>query len=424
MENFLDSRTSDLWCPVFLKEGMIKNKIKVISISLFLSAFIMVFSFGGQEADDVVIISNPKTPELKMRIVFKEELTIGVVEGDENYMFGNTIYFNADDEGNIYVTDWDSKEIRKFDSNGKFLLTIGRQGQGPEEFQTVTVPKFDKDKNIYVTDVSGRKILFFNKEGKYLRQIKIPTVFRNLYINSKGDFFARRTMLIEQEGGSAKSFTVIGLFDNQFNVVADIYKESEELTPLSGRDEKSLAKRLADSASENAYKPKMTYFLVENDLIYYGYAEKYEISIYSPEGKLIKIIQREYEPIEVSKQHRDDYIRLWEKEYLPPSIQKIRKEIIQLIKLPKHIPAYKSFILMENGWLAVIVDSIKNEYALFDIFNQEGKYIAQFKSSIPVENLLFKNGKAYAIAIEDDYRFVKRYNYEIQEYKGNKWVKK
>jgi len=38
--------------------------------------------------------------------------------------------------------------------------------------------------------------------------------------------------------------------------------------------------------------------------------------------------------------------------------------------------------------------------------------------------LIFKNGKAYALAIENDYRFVKRYRYEIQEYRDNKWVKK
>jgi len=40
----------------------------------------------------VKIISNPKYPALpdgkKKRIIFEEELTIGVVEGDENYMFG------------------------------------------------------------------------------------------------------------------------------------------------------------------------------------------------------------------------------------------------------------------------------------------------------------------------------------------------
>jgi len=404
-----------------------KPNKKIISIALFLSAFIMVISFGGQKADDVVVISNPKTPELKMRIVFEEELTIGVVDGDENYMFGNRVYFNSDDEGNIYVTDWDRKEIKKFDPYGKYLLTIGRPGQGPGEFQNITVPRFDKDGNIYATDIVSRKILFFNKEGKYLRQTKIPTVFENLYINSKGYFFAIRTIFIEQEGEPDKFFTIIGLFDNQFNVVAEIHKASSEYRPLSRRDEESVAKRQADLVSQDAYKPQRTCFLSEDDFIYDGYPEKYEICIYSPEGKLIKIIQREYEPIEVTKQHRDDIIRLWEEEilpYLPPRIQNIKKQIIQLIKLPEHIPAYQNFILMENGWLAVIVDSIKNEYSLFDIFNQEGKYIAQFKSSIPVENLFFKNEKAYALAIEDDYRFVKRYKYEIQEYKGNEWVKK
>ncbi|GAF92666.1 unnamed protein product, partial [marine sediment metagenome] len=36
----------------------------------------------------------------------------------------------------------------------------------------------------------------------------------------------------------------------------------------------------------------------------------------------------------------------------------------------------------------------------------------------------FKNGKAYTVATEDDYKFVKGYNFEIQEYKNNKWVRK
>ena len=88
---------------------------------------------------------------------------------------------------------------------------------------------------------------------------------------------------------------------------------------------------------------------------------------------------------------------------------------------------------MENGWLAVSVDSIENEYTLFDIFDQGGRYIAHFKTTeltLPAEGIVseffffFKNGKAYAVATEDDYRFVKRYNFEIQEYKDNKWVRK
>lgn len=50
--------------------------------------------------------------------------------------------------------------------------------------------------------------------------------------------------------------------------------------------------------------------------------------------------------------------------------------------------------------------------------------------ALPAEGLFlefqffFKNGKAYAVEEEDGYKFVKRYNFEIQEYKDNKWIRK
>lgn len=66
------------------------------------------------------------------------------------------------------------------------------------------------------------------------------------------------------------------------------------------------------------------------------------------------------------------------------------------------------------------------------IFDQEGRYIAHFKATVPLLpaegfnelQFFFKNGKAYAVAEEDEYKFVKRYSFEIQEYRENKWVKK
>jgi len=87
-----------------------------------------------QKSDNVVVVSNPKTPETKMQIVFTEELSIGEVEGDENYMFGQNIFFNTDEDGNFYVSDFDAHRIQKYDPDGKYLLTIGREGQGPGEF--------------------------------------------------------------------------------------------------------------------------------------------------------------------------------------------------------------------------------------------------------------------------------------------------
>ena len=124
--------------------------------------FLVLFSFRSIEArdkssyetqEDVEVISNPKTPlsqkGKRKKLVFKEELTIGEIEGDENYMFGEVVFCSADDEGNIYVTDWDKKRIQKYNPQGKFLLTIGRKGQGPGEFGNLSVARFDKDNNIY-----------------------------------------------------------------------------------------------------------------------------------------------------------------------------------------------------------------------------------------------------------------------------------
>ena len=46
-------------------------------------------------------------------IVFKEELSIGVADGDEKYMFGSSVVFNVDDQGNIYALDWENKQVKK-----------------------------------------------------------------------------------------------------------------------------------------------------------------------------------------------------------------------------------------------------------------------------------------------------------------------
>lgn len=382
-----------------------------------------------QKSDEAITVSNPKTPAYKkgtkMRMVFEEELSIGVAEGDENYMFGGRVYFKTDDEGNFYVVDWDRKRIQKYDSMGKYLLTIGRKGQGPGEFQNIWDPKFDKEKNLYVMDIANDRVSFFNKEGKFVKQIKVPAGLSVLGINSKGFYFGSQSKQIE-DAAMAKWISVYGIFDDKFNSIAEIHRKSIELKNPSGGGAKSRAQFLADIFSTEAFKPNITHFFAENDFIYFGYPEKYEISVYSPEGKLLKILQREYNPIKVTEKHKENFISYLENEYFRlgiPTPEDIKKQVYQLIEYPKYIPAYKQFTLMENGWLAVVVDSIENEYTLIDIFDEDRKYIAQFSAIIPTENLFFKNGKAYALATENDYKFLKRYKFEIQEFRDKRWVK-
>jgi len=415
-----------------------KSKFRFLMISIILTFLVMNYFpdnslaeeiISIQESEGVVVISNPKTPELRLRIVFTEELSIGEIEGDENYMFGSAIYFNTDDEGNFYVVDYDNHRILKYNPEGKFLFTIGREGQGPGEFRSLSIPLFDKDDNLYIDDGLNRRISFFDKNGQYLRQVKYQERYSNVYFNSKGYMVAAQWN-IYTDADITKFTYVYGLFDDKFNIVAEFYKDEQELPSPTGRDESALVKSYAEVLSMSAFAPQLRYILANNDFVYLGYPEKYEIKVYSSEGKLVKKITRDYDPIPVSEKDKERYAETsYERMTSPIFTEDMKKKVLQQIKYPKYKPAYLSFTLMENGWLAVLVDFIEDEYMLIDLFDQDGKFIAHFKTPVLAEGLyaayfFFRNGKAYTVATEEDYRFVKRYSFEIQEFKDGKWVSK
>lgn len=413
-----------------------RNKIFYFFVFLFIGFLAINYFPESSSAKNKIVIqkssevavSKSKTPELKMRLVFKEELSIGKVEGDENYMFGSRVIFNTDDQGNFYVSDMNNSRILKYDPEGKHLLTFGRKGQGPGEFQDLNFIRFDKENNLYINDSINRRISFFDKDGKFLRQIGMKDRYLNVYINSKGFFVGDKVEM--PEGDTFKIASVYGLFDEKFNLAAELYKDEINLPLPATRDESSLADSLAEMLSRTAFRPIVVYTLANDDFIYLGYSEKYEINVYSPEGKLARKITRDYDPIPVTEKDKEEYVQRVSVTFSAPIYSEaVKKKAFEKIRYPKYKPAFQSFTMMDNGWLAVIVDSVKDEYTLFDIYSQEGKFIAQFRTPVPAEGvystlLFFKNGKAYCVATEKDYQFVKRYNYEIQEYRNNEWVRK
>jgi len=230
--------------------------------------------FKVEKIDGILIVSNPKTPipknGLKKRIIFKEELSIGVIEGDDNYMFGTKIDLNTDDEGNFYVSDYANKRIQKFDSKGKYIITIGRKGQGPGEFEYLSKVKFNNEDNLYVNDPINKRVSFFDKKGIFLRQIRIPVRFRYLAKNFK-DFIVGSKPDLIREKDVEKSVTNFGLFNNEFNPIVVLCKKEEEIAQLNEGN-------LAIAFTQDAFRPNLIHTITAEDIIYLGYPNIYEIN--------------------------------------------------------------------------------------------------------------------------------------------------
>lgn len=97
-----------------------------------------------------------------------EDLTIGVLDGAPELVFGEVSRLADDLHGGIYVLDGQVPEIRHFDRSGDFLGTVGRAGQGPGEYGRLGLGMVvDSAGVLYVHDYSSR-VVRFAEDGRVL----------------------------------------------------------------------------------------------------------------------------------------------------------------------------------------------------------------------------------------------------------------
>jgi hypothetical protein len=362
-----------------------KFKTKVMSIALFLSVIILLVSCGKQktewkgtieEVDGVTVVKNPKEPMYGKEVFsLEEELSIGEAEGRKEYMFSEIGTLAVDDEERIYISDWKETHIKAFDKDGAYLMTIGRKGQGPGEFERISGMQFTHQKELLVFDMNMRRLSFFTADGKLIETLSISELrpFK-LNVNS------RRNLIIQS--------VALDLLTNQ------------SISELKIYDPKlSLLKTITTSGPKslfNPFDPFLIWKLAKNDTIIYGYNEAYELQIFDPGGKLIKKIVREYDPVEITKEEKQEA----EKKYSPRS----------KINYPPFHPAYQYFTLDDEGKIYVqTFEKTEDGNGYYhDIFDSEGKCLTKIPLSFTPR--IFRKNKLYTVEEDEDgYQYVKRY---------------
>ena len=119
-----------------------------------------------------------------------EELRIGVEAGEDEYMFGSIRGVAAAPDGTIYVGERRPPVVRVYDSEGNFVRNIGRQGQGPGEFQYGPLVGVHPNGTVVTRD-EARRVSFFTPEGEYLDSFQVPG-YATLVIEHDGDIVVQR----------------------------------------------------------------------------------------------------------------------------------------------------------------------------------------------------------------------------------------
>lgn len=144
---------------------------------LFLGMAMVLSMAAAQKVETVngvQIVHNEKAGQWGNNPAVKLELvrTIGGLDADENLSFNAPYDIVLDSAGNMYILDTGNNRIQKLDPQGKFIKTIGRQGQGPGEFQGAFSLDIDEQDNLFVFDVRNMRIQVLSSEGRSLSTVK------------------------------------------------------------------------------------------------------------------------------------------------------------------------------------------------------------------------------------------------------------
>ena len=256
---------------------------------------LLLFSCGKSDQpyrieikDGVKYVHNLKPmwrDEPKVALEFVQQ--IGELEGeDENYLLYNPYDITRDTDGNLYILDQGNYRIQKFDKHGKYLATIGRQGQGPSEFVFPLRIDIDSEGNLYIGDLGNYSVLVLTNEGKEIKRLKLAGGVELFRMTHACNFLLAATIATQSEPG------MISFYDKNGNHI----KEFGELKDYHDKDliESGNFAEVCVDVEDNIYTA----------LHYQNRIEKY-----SPEGRLIFRIDR---PLNYKVTHdKEQPITLW-----------------------------------------------------------------------------------------------------------------
>jgi len=100
-------------------------------------------------------------------VTLVEEVAIGVLDGAEEYLFGQVQDLAVDADGGIYVFDGQVPALRYYDPDGKYVRTLGGEGEGPGEYKDAClgIAVRRSDGRVVMRDPRNMRMNVYNPDG-------------------------------------------------------------------------------------------------------------------------------------------------------------------------------------------------------------------------------------------------------------------
>ena len=319
--------------------------------------------------DGVRTVSNPAKGYAQPLTVDMPELWhLGGDTNDEDEFFGVIRDIDVDEQGNAYLLDNQLREVKIYTKDGIFVRSIGREGEGPGEFRNPISIFFTGDGKIAVAQSMPAKIVLLTEDGQPTGKRPIPRPEDGgVQIIERADSRAGNTVLFlagqvdDLAGGKTSRMSRIVSVDATGKSLCE-YTSRENVISFPGG---KLRETTHDNIERWEIGPDGKVYVCES------YAN-YEITVYTRDGKVDKVITRDYRHVARPPKEMGFAKRYWG--HWAATIPGCKAVVEETAKDIEQI------YVLDDGSLWVLTsagarDLPEGTLGVFDVFHPEGHFV-------------------------------------------------
>ena len=352
--------------------------------------------------DGVVHVKNPAQASGGIQTLkMQEQWRVGG-EDDEDILFGLIPRACSDADGNVYVLDSQLNQVLVFNPDGEMVRTLFREGEGPGEIRQPRDMMVLGNGRIGVVQEFPGVVIFVEKDGTPAGRVKIGGTEGGIFSLTGCDAAGDHVIMSgnDQSPGDSPGTSNRQYFLSHFNdkgVETQRYCESLGVYDFQ-----------AFKFSEREHTPPFWFtFAAGSDgrTCVAPDRDQYSIHVFSPDGKLDMIIEREYQPIDRSDQEYAETRAIYE-----TALTSLPVDYTLTVERRASAVAFlqRGLRIRDDGTIwALSGRGIRNlpagVLAVFDVFDRKGSFIKQVEIQGPGDPLkdgIFFVGKDRLVVVK------------------------
>lgn len=414
--------------------------------ALFLALFLTACSSGRRDGDaaswqaaydtvgDTLVVRTLSGSVWGDTAHLVPEVSIGMLDGPEEYVFGNIYSLAMGQDGTIYVVDRQIPALRVYDPDGTYRTTFGRQGGGPGEYQRPDGGlNVLSDGRVLLRDPGNARIQVFSPEGESLDTWRIRGGF-NTSSRMMVDTLDRAYQIVLLDPEADVRDWEIGFVQ----ILPDGSAGDTLRRPDTGYEPPRIEARhemedggVNTNISGVPFSPQEITALTRYGYWIHGISTDYAFTLLKPEGPLR--VEKAYEPVSVTDGERaeEEAFTTRNMRYTDPNWRWDAPPI------PEEKPPYRSIFPGEDGtvWVRVSQPGFRkddpsfdptdpqaipdewHEPVSFDVFDPDGRYLGAVTTpegfSLSPPPLLSKEWVLATVQDEFEVQSVVRFRVEL-----------